>query len=182
MPLDNNDTSKLSWNGVFYIDEQWQTSSNVKLDIVFDRSTVVEVNPRQVHIIDLDATQKSFRLTTVQPPRLIHKIQFKVTSTGDEGPFPSVLSMNVNGLVVCDNKGRKTNVDLIQELTADGPTAAGEAHRNQCGMRYPTLSTNTMDLIDWPWRISLFAKDETNEWSLVCGGTLIAPNRVLTGK
>lgn len=108
VPVDN--TTKPTWKGVFYVD-QWVSSVNVKLDIVLDNPAEIVVNPRVVHIINLDGTgsddRRSFRLTTVQLPTAIHKIEFKVSSPKDDGLFPSVLSMSVNGLLLCDNKDRK---------------------------------------------------------------------------
>lgn len=176
------------WKGIFYADE-WPSSDYMKLDIVLDREALVEVNPQAVHLIDLDSSatpeglMKSFRLTT--HPKRISRIEFKVQ--GVNGEFPSVLSMVANGIVLCDNNGRNSNADLIQSLsegqsTNSGGLSAAEKRRRGCGVRHPI--SDTMDeLIDWPWRISLLAKEtETNEWSVICGGTLIALNRVLTGK
>lgn len=186
-----------SWKGTFYVD-QFQNSVNVKLDIILDREASIEVNPRVVHMIDLKSIGRAsppegshssssteqmqrFRLITVQPPKSLNKIEFTVRGlTG----FPSLLSMSVNGLILCDNNNRETNVDLIRGLTTSGgyngpstPALSG------CGVRHPVLTDTKEELIDWPWKISLSAKETgTNEWSVVCGGTLIGRNRVLTGE
>lgn len=190
-----NNRSAGPWKGIFYAD-QWPSSEYMKLDIVLDREAKIEVNPHAVHLIDLDGNSnsnssatpegnmKSFRLTT--HPKPITRIEFKVQ--GVNGEFPSVLSIVANGIVLCDNNGRNSNADFIQSLsdgqstTYGGLIGAGKRRRG-CGVRHPISSDTMGDLIDWPWRISLLAKEtETNEWSVICGGTLIAVNRVLTGK
>lgn len=192
----NNETAVTSWKGIFYID-QWLNHFNIKLDIVLDKDATIEVNPRVVHLIDLggehlNLQRRSFRLTTLQPPNSLNKIEFKVEGVA-AGEFPSVVSLNVNGIILCDNKERHPNTDLLQRWT-QGPHPNDVAHRDRCGIRNPVLVSREEDgnettaaghrrVIDWPWRISLWTKETaTNEWRVACGGTLIGQNTVLTGE
>lgn len=176
----NNDASSSMWKGVLYLD-QWLEAANVNLDIVFDHPAVVTVNPRVAHVIADDAGQalNRVRLTTVRSPKLLHRIEFTVKAVEEGGEFPSVLSLAVNEEALCDNRGRLGNAPLVQGL-AQGIRRASEEttqKQNACGV------SATKDVIDWPWRISLFAKETgTNgQWTLFCGGTLIGPDAVLTG-
>lgn len=72
---------------------------------------------------------------------------------------------------------------MIQNLQNDEPATIAQTEKNRCGQRHPILAADNSEMIDWPWRISLYAKETgTNEWTMFCGGTLIGPNRVLTGE
>ena len=185
----SGEAQNATWKGIFYMD-QWQNEVNVKLDIVLDRNASIEVNPRVVHLIDLEGSEssepqmKNFRLTTVQPPKSINRIEFKVT--GLDGEFPSVRSMNVNGVVLCDNRDLATNVDLIQKLAGDqeSEVESGKKKQVECGIRNPVQKDPKEPLINFPWRVSVLAKDRDSEnWSqVVCGGTLISEDVVLTGE
>lgn len=172
------ETNSSEWKGTFYVD-QWVNSVNVKLDFVFDAPATVEANRRLIHIIDLDSEgQKSFRLTTLQPLNKTNRVEFKVFGVTDK--LPNLLSLNVNGQTLCDNKDRATNVELIQGLTNEATVA--DAVKKRCGIRHPVLA-ETKHLIDWPWKISLYYNEsEDGRFALLCGGTLIGENKVMTGK
>lgn len=191
MPSRNNEGwADGSWKGVFYVD-QWSNTVNIKLDISFDTPVFIETNPRVVHLIDLKGNaeenndssvgMKSFRLTTVQPPSSINRIEFKVL--GLNGKFPNVRSMTVNGVSLCDNKDRLTNVEIIQGLLDGNTSSTADSVANTCGLRHPVVADTKEEVIDWPWKISLWTKDsDSGEWTLSCGGTLISLNTVLTGE
>lgn len=175
VPVEN--VTSVKWKGTFYVEDSL-LAVGLKLDIVFDHPVELTVNPRTLFVTTLDPeTKLSHRLTALQPLNRTSRLEFNVQ--GLDNHFPAVRSMTANGLNLCDNEHMDSNSVLIQGLN-NNVVNLEEDRRQICGMRYPIVP-ETEATENWPWQSSVFYKDRTDSL-MICGGTLIAKNTVLTGK